>query len=75
VKKLEDLKGLSFAEGVHGIAFGSDYFYANKGYGNMTSYYSIKEAIKELKGCDYQITDLKTNNKREITYLYGVFEE
>jgi len=75
VETLEDLNKLKFAEGIEGIAFGENYFYASQGYGNMTSYYSIEEAINELKECDIEITDLKLNNNNEIAYLYGYFEE
>ena len=75
MKTLKDLKGLKFAEGIEGIAFGEDYFYASQGYGNITSYYTVDEAINELEGCDIEITDLKLNNNNEIAYLYGYFEE
>ena len=75
METLKDLNKLKFAEGIEGIAFGEGYFYASKGFGNMTSYYSIEEAKKELKGCDIEITDLELNDCGEIAYLYGYFEE
>ena len=75
MKTLEELKGLKFTKGIRGIAFGENYFYASRGFGNMTSYYTVDEAINELKGCDIEITDLKLNNNNEIAYLYGYFEE
>ena len=72
---LNSLNKLTFEEGIRGIAFGENYFYASQGFGNMTSYYTVDEAINELKGCDIEITDLELNDCGEIAYLYGYFEE
>ena len=72
---LNSLNKLTFEEGIRGIAFGENYFYASRGFGNMTSYYTVDEAINELKGCDIEITDLELNDCGEIAYLYGYFEE
>jgi len=74
MKKIEDLKGLSFAKDVRGIEIYDHYFTATEGYGNMATYYSIDTFISIMSEyCDPYITDLELDDKGEIIYLYGYF--
>jgi len=72
--KLEKIKDLKFAEGVHGIEINSYYFCANEGYGNMATYYSVEGAIEYLKGCTITDLEVNLNENNEIVYIYGVYK-
>ena len=77
---LKDIKSLQFADNVQGIGMCGypSYIYANDGFGNSESYYSIQNLLNRAMEDGYGdvvITSLKLNENKEIISLYGYIEE
>ena len=83
IKILKELKNHSFEEGVAGIGVCGishddnntpyGYIYANQGFGNMETYYSVDNFIKQYPELEDIEVAVELNKENEIIKLHSNF--